>query len=308
MDRILISLDFYMLSPPIACPRRREGFPGQHLVVIPSPQLSSIAKDPLLSDLFPTATGSFGRAPGHFVQRQAGIADFILIFVREGKGWVRTSDREDVQAGQFFLIPAGIPHCYGADDFDPWAIQWVHFRGRSAAAFAGLFPAEHPGAPISVPPGTAERLNFSSVFECLEPGYTRTNLLAAAAHLRTLLTGLYRHLATGARTTSGDAIRQSLKWMAQNLDRSSSLPELARAAGLSIPHYSSLFKQATGFSPVEHLLRLRIQRACQLLDTTGLRVNEIATEVGWDDPYYFSRCFRRITGQSPRDYRREAKG
>jgi AraC-like DNA-binding protein len=83
--------------------------------------------------------------------------------------------------------------------------------------------------------------------------------------------------------------------------------QMAAAAGLSIPHYSDLFRRATGYPPVEHFLRLKIQRACQLLDTTELRVNEVAAAVGSTDPFYFSRFFRKITGQSPRAYRQVVK-
>ncbi len=294
---------------PSASPRRRcEGFPGQRLVIIPMPQLASIANDPLLADLYPTATGSFPRAPGHFVRRQTGIDDFILILVLKGKGWTLTPGRSELTAGQFCLIPAGLPHCYGADGDDPWAIQWVHFRGKCAADFSALFSPDRPGAALSLPPGAVSRLDFSAVFECLEPGYTRRDMLGAAAHLRMLITELHRLLEVCARTTSDDAIHRSLGWMRRNLHQTTSLPALARAAGLSIPHYSILFRRATGFSPIDYFLRLKIQRACQLLDTTGLRVGEIATETGWADPFYFSRAFRRIVGKSPRAYRAVAKG
>lgn len=54
--------------------------------------------------------------------------------------------------------------------------------------------------------------------------------------------------------------------------------------------------------------RLRIQWACELLDTTKHRVAEIARQTGFSDPYYFTRCFRRVVGMPPRQYRRVPKG
>lgn len=96
--------------------------------------------------------------------------------------------------------------------------------------------------------------------------------------------------------------------MKRNLAARTTLPDLARAAGLSVPHFSVLFRRATGFPPMEHFLRLKIQRACHLLDTTEMRVSEIATALSWDDPFHFSRVFRRVTGRSPRAYREIAKG
>ena len=162
--------------------------------------------------------------------------------------------------------------------------------------------------PLNIPPQAIDRWELSPLYELLEQGYTQRNVLGAAAHLRMVLTELHRQMVACAHATSSEAITESLRWMRKNLNRTVTLPELAAAAGLSIPHYSCLFKLATGFSPIEHFLRLRIQRACQLLDLTNLRVGEIAAEVGWSDPYYFSRAFRRIIGKSPRAYREVAMG
>jgi transcriptional regulator GlxA family with amidase domain len=86
------------------------------------------------------------------------------------------------------------------------------------------------------------------------------------------------------------------------------LDELATAAGLSVAHYSMLFRRHTGFSPIDFLIRLRVRRACRLLDTTSLPIGEVGERAGYLDPYYFARCFRRVMGCSPRGYRKMTKG
>lgn len=96
--------------------------------------------------------------------------------------------------------------------------------------------------------------------------------------------------------------------MRTHLAQSIRLEELAQLAGVSIPHYCTLFKRQTGFAPIDWLLRLRVQRACQLLDTTPDPIATIGARVGFPDPYYFTRCFRRIVGTPPREYRRIPKG
>lgn len=307
MEEMLKKLH-YLMAAKARQPRRREGFPGQHLVVLPRPELTTIQRDPLLRDLFPTASGRFPKAAGHFVERRAGIDDFILIHVLEGEGWVKVGRTQQLAAGQFFLIGSGAAHAYGADDSNPWAIEWIHFQGASAASFAELFGPETEGDPLYVYPGKVERLDFSSVYGRLELGYMRGVLLAAAASLRLILTELSSLAESSVRSTSTEAVFQSLLWMKQNVGARSSLAQLARRAKLSVPHYSALFRRATGFSPMDYFLRLKIQKACQLLDTTALRVSEIAAAVGWDDPFYFSRFFRKITGKPPRAYRAIAKG
>ena len=96
--------------------------------------------------------------------------------------------------------------------------------------------------------------------------------------------------------------------MQRHLHRRPSLEELAREAGLSIPYYSALFNRRTGFAPIQYFLRLKIQRACQLLDTTEMRVKEGADEIGCEDAFYFSRLFKKIMGHTPRAYRSIQKG
>jgi transcriptional regulator GlxA family with amidase domain len=96
--------------------------------------------------------------------------------------------------------------------------------------------------------------------------------------------------------------------MQAHLAQSIRLEELASLAAVSVPHYCTLFKRHTGFAPIDWLIRLRIQRACQLLDTTTETVAAIGRRAGFPDPYYFTRCFRRIIGHPPREYRRITKG
>lgn len=277
------------------------------MVVLPGPIIEQAQRSALLADLFPTAAGFFPKAPGHLVERERGLAECVLIRVVSGAGWVRTTERQELEAGQWLLIPAGLPHAYGADEAKPWSIQWVHFQGRASAAFAELLGAETELAVLTAPRSGTETLDLVRIYGGLEQGYTQPNLLAAVAQLRLVLTELERAHRLGRPSSAGEAVTASLAWMSDNLAARADLASLAAAAGLSVPHYSDLFRRATGYPPVEHFLRLKIQRACQLLDTTELRVNEVAAAVGWVDPFYFSRFFRKITGQSPRAYRAVVK-
>ncbi|MGE7057069.1 helix-turn-helix domain-containing protein, partial [Paenibacillus glucanolyticus] len=77
---------------------------------------------------------------------------------------------------------------------------------------------------------------------------------------------------------------------------------------LSVPHFTFRFKEATGYSPIDYYLRLKIQLACQHLDLTGQSIKEISHRLGFQDPYYFSRLFKKIMGKSPSDYRDTRKG
>jgi AraC family L-rhamnose operon transcriptional activator RhaR len=81
------------------------------------------------------------------------------------------------------------------------------------------------------------------------------------------------------------------------------MPELAREVGLSVSHLHREFRSQLGITPMAWLARTRAELAASLLLQSDRPVGWIGTQVGWSDPNYFSRCFRRAYGLSPSCYR-----
>jgi AraC-like DNA-binding protein len=100
-----------------------------------------------------------------------------------------------------------------------------------------------------------------------------------------------------------DPVESSISFMQQHISNLLSLEEIARSVNFSASHYSAIFRKKTGFAPIEYFNHLKIQRACQYLHFTDLRVKEIADKLGIEDPYYFSRLFTKLMGVSPNSYR-----
>ena len=97
----------------------------------------------------------------------------------------------------------------------------------------------------------------------------------------------------------GDAIA----YIETSFEKKIELEDLAQKAHLSKRHFQRVFQECVGSSPVEHLLRVRIRKAAELLQQTDLPITEIAFHVGFNDSNYFSRQFRAIMNQSPRQYK-----
>jgi AraC-like DNA-binding protein len=83
--------------------------------------------------------------------------------------------------------------------------------------------------------------------------------------------------------------------------------ELASRLGYSGSHYSSMFRNKTGSSPLDYFIRLKLHYACQLLSQTDLSIQTISEKIGYEDQFYFSRLFKKIHGKSPRNYRNALK-
>ena len=103
----------------------------------------------------------------------------------------------------------------------------------------------------------------------------------------------------------GYKLRQIKDWMAEHVAEDLNLDRLAAQAGLSKFHFHRLFKSAMRVSPSRHHINLRMNVARQLLRETKKSVVDVALDLGYTNPSHFAKLFRRETGLSPSDYRRQ---
>jgi AraC family transcriptional regulator len=119
------------------------------------------------------------------------------------------------------------------------------------------------------------------------------------------------HSSLGALPASAPArgladwqVKRVTRYMEERLDTDIGLEELAALVGLSRFHFATAFRLATGQTPHAWLTALRIGRARQLLARPDLPVTGIALDVGYQTPSSFAAAFRKLTGMTPREYRR----
>src|SRR5688500_19393642 len=98
--------------------------------------------------------------------------------------------------------------------------------------------------------------------------------------------------------------RLAHEYILKNLDQPITPDCLARAIGLSRFHFSRLFRQSTGESPMRYVQRCRVEHAKRLINQGDLRMIEIAVSLGFYDQSHFSRWFRKLVGMTPRDFAR----
>ncbi len=286
--------------------RRREGFSGQTLLVVPDPQQRLMATHALLVGLHVTHAGFFPRASGHYVNRAQGCPGHILIVCLRGSGWAEAGGRRhNLGRGDLVGLRANHAHLYGASDADPWSIAWVHFAGTEADAWFELAMGRRaPLATCHTPAERLDSLGFDRIHTVLAAGYGLPELLDAASALRIGLVSVSRRRAQNSMALSAqDRVNASIEVLRRDWMHPHHLPELAAAAGLSVTHYTAIFRRLTGFAPIDFLIRQRIQHGATLLATSFIPIAEIAPACGFNDPYYFSRSFGRVMGCSPRHYR-----
>jgi AraC-like DNA-binding protein len=299
------------MSPQSPTPHIAEGFPGQRMVVLPKPLVARALLQELPIGLAPSDIGFFPKAKWHYFERPSGSPELILILCVQGKGWARFHRREyPVMPGHLLVIGPRQPHAYGADLHQPWSIYWCHAAGPLAARFAKDVLEEMPAPVLEV--GDYPRLVtlFTEMLDELERGYGPDRLVPSSTALSHLLGLVWkcRRARSDERIDSALRVRQIAEQLCQVPEQSVTVGGLAAMANLSVSHFCALFKRAAGFAPIDYLLHMRIRRACQLLDTTDHPIKRIAADMGFSDPLYFSRVFRKVHGLSPKAYRAISKG
>ena len=210
------------------------------------------------------------------------------------------------------MVPLRRPGIYGHSQPVFYPASRIHFKGKLASYFAG-----QASRPIEIKPSVQSRISnrndlFEEIFRTLEMGYSHENLLYACSAFHYYLGSLrylqqYREAARN-ESDQNDIVTAAIHYMKENLEKKITLADLATHIGYSPSHFSVLFSKRTGYAPLTYFNQLKIQQACQLLDFTDMKVNQICYKIGIEDTYYFSRLFSKVMGMSPREYKKQKKG
>jgi len=284
---------------------KAEGFAGQRLYRLPKMALQRVRQRPFTRDFIVTDLGYFPTVEQHSVARSRGVKQWILIFVNEGRGWYESDDQtHPLQSNEVLLIPPERSHAYGTNPKEPWSIFWFHFEGNGVEQLLDWIIAKPEPQIMPCRSPDALRRQFHSILAAVERGYHEHTLLELSRVLIHVLTLLHRNPARESSNQQLERIESAMDMMRREIDKPHPLHHYATASGLSVSQFSYLFKQHTGISPMNYQTEVRMQRACEYLDTTQSSIKAIAGQLGYDDPLYFSRAFKKCTGLSPSQYRR----
>ena len=260
-------------------------------------------------DLNVLFSGESQTRPGHRIGPK--VYDFWLLHhVLSGTGVYRVEGTEyRLRAGHAFLIAPGRLIEYEADAIDPWRYRWIAFAGSHSEELVGSagFSAARPVA------DAGGSLRPAALIGRIQRAFRVGGKLAhlEAAGLLRLLMVEYGKAQTreempvpGPGAGSNELVQRIVHYLSTQYAEPVSIELMASTLGFSRAYLSRVFKRHTGMTPVAFLLRLRIDHARRLLrERMELTVEQIAASVGFQDPLYFSKQFRRICGMPPTAYR-----
>lgn len=213
----------------------------------------------------------------------------------------------------------------------------VYISGRGTLSSAGSDMSFEGGMVFLVPPGTPHMEHSEEIVDSLWIGLKGTalrnptissltcikseNLVEQAKDLwlfsekgglnigpeldgmtLSLMNRYFRNLKSGTED-GGNFMDKAINYFDAHFTENISISDVADECDLSREHFTRIFKKASGKSPIEYLMSLRIRNANRLLENTTLTIKEISDLSGYRNEFYFSRAFKKISGTSPTQYR-----
>jgi AraC family transcriptional regulator of arabinose operon len=253
-------------------------------------------------------TGHYHQESGYSAWRSRGTRDWLLVYTVGQKGRFGYGSGEIVaEPGDWVLLRPGTLHDYGVEPtLKRWELLWAHFQPRAHWLPLLKWPAVHRGlmrlriADESLRQRAVDRF-FQTHHLATGPLRHRDGLAMNALEEVLLWCGQANSASAGE---VDPRIREAMDYLIQNLHERLTLADAAERAGLSLSRFSHLFKSETGRTPQQFLEGQRLDRAAQLLQRTTFSIKQIATSVGFDNPFYFSLRFKARTKLSPKEFRK----
>jgi AraC family transcriptional regulator of arabinose operon len=255
------------------------------------------------------ATGHYRERGTYYAHRASGTSDWLLIYTVSGAGrFGHVMGHIVTRPHEIILLRPRTLHDYGlVPPGRRWELLWAHFHPRPDWAPLLSFPEVAPGlGHLAI---HDEELRPRIVARLLDMHRLATSSLRQSASLA--MNALEEVLLwcdlvnPNAKTRPIDPrIRKAADYISEDPSRPISLDRLAARSALSRSRFSYLFRSQMGKTPQQLQEEHRIHMACQLLLLTARPIGQIAQDLGFSSPYYFSLRFKRATGKSPRAYRR----
>lgn len=226
--------------------------------------------------------------------RPKGRSDYQLIYLLSGRFEAEYQGVCHQMTHGYVLYPPHVPQQY--TDFQTKRI-WVHFTGHNIEEILQDAQLECGIHPVALSP-IVQKLLLQLIAE-----HNQTGCVSSEKGLFLYILYLLGKQRNNVGSLN-DEIQDAITFITTHFSSKLQIDELAASCKLSSSHFMHLFKEQTGTSPLAYQQALRIEQAKASLVSTTLSISEIAEQTGYHDPLYFSRVFKKATGFSPKDYRR----
>lgn len=235
-------------------------------------------------DLNPLATGYQKCEPLYF-RKLKKLDHYVIHYVISGKGTLVLEGKfYKISKNQAFIIPPDTRFCYQADEHDPWEYEWINFDGAYASQLLNL---KSPVVNIS-------HEHFKDLRNCKEYAGQEADYLAGKLFL--IVTEITK------KPYISNYVLMAKNYLSEYHSHEIKIEELASTIGLDRKYLAKIFKKTTGKTMSEFLLEVRMRNASGIIASGETNITVIAGKVGFRDPLFFSRQFKKYFGVSPAEF------
>lgn len=236
------------------------------------------------------------------------LNEFQINYITRGSGIYETRDgRYSIKPGSLLISRPGVWHRYKPLTGTGWTENYVGFDGSIPR---NILKTDNPYAlkPVLQIGNREEFIDtYHKIFEMIleeKPGFQQVASGMIMKLLGYMVSLEKQKNFTGKRVER--TIRDACFEMRENIGAEIDFKKYAQDQNIGYSYFRKMFKQYTGIAPVQYHLDLKIRRARDLLVSSDLSIKEIAFQVGFHSIHYFSRCFKKKTGRSPSEFRKNS--
>ena len=242
--------------------------------------------------------------------RPRGRLDYQLIYIASGKAHFHFDDKEEiVTAGHMVLYRPKEAQKYEYYAQDQTEVYWVHFTGGNVKNLLRSYGISDDTKVFYCGSGLEYQHHFRLMIQELQLCRDDYQEMLEI-HLRQMLIMLHRYLKSSAKIENGmiaEEIDKAMLYFNEHYNENISIEEYAASRHMSTSWFIRNFKQYTSSTPMQYILSIRISNAENLLENTEYNLTEISNIIGYENPLYFSRIFKKQKGLSPSEYRKNIK-
>ncbi len=251
-----------------------------------------------------------GHADGYYFDTDKGrvLHEYQMLYVTEGGGIFQTASIKPTQlhSGDIFLLYPGEWHTYHPTSRG-WKCYWIGFKGHNMddRVQAGFLSRTKPIYNVGYNSEIVRTYNRAIDISEREPVHYQQILAGTVNYLIGLMYSLERSETLMENSADYDLVNRGRLMIRENLENTMKIQEIAKRLGVSYSKFRRIFKEYTDISPSYYQMDLKLQRAKDLLATTDINIKDIAYQLDFSSPDYFSTKFKHKTGLKPSEFRDE---
>lgn len=252
-----------------------------------------------------------GHAGGYYFDTNKGrtLDEYQMLYLIDGEGVFssRHVAEQHIKAGDIFLLFPGEWHTYHPLTGSKWKSFWIGYKGKNMddRVKYGFLSPEKPIYHVGFSTEIIHLYEMAMQVAKKEEAYSQQSLAGIVNNLIGVMYSRERNIILSRDMAKVDMMNKAKLIIRDKLESRTTIQEIAEQIGMGYSNFRKLFKEFTGVSPALYQQELRLQKAKELLSTTNISIKEIAYQLNFESPDYFSSKFKAKTGFKPSEYREQ---